>query len=680
MTMDKKQLIKRINELRILINDYNHNYYILNRSKIPDSEYDQLFRELQELENSHPQLITPDSPTQRIGSEPSLFFNQVEHLVPMLSLDNAFTEKEVMDFSRRLIEKLNFEKKTNKITYVCEPKIDGVAINLTYEDGSLIRATTRGDGLIGEDIMQNIKTISTIPLSLRGNEIPTLVEIRGEVYISLENFYRLNFISSRQGKKVFANPRNAAAGSLRQLDAKITAERPLNIFCYAIGKIQGITQLPKTQIEVLARLTDWGFAVSSEIELVPTIEECIKYYHFMAAKRNSMDYEMDGVVYKVNDIQLQNQLGSVARAPRWSIAHKFKSREATTKIIAIDFQIGRTGVLTPVARLEPIFVSGVTVSNASLHNIEEVWRKDLRINDQVVVRRAGDVIPEIISSLSQYRDKNSQPLAVPIACPVCGVKITKNPNEIFIRCSNKLFCKAQLKESIRHFASKAAMNIKGIGSELIDKLVDSHLVKDFHDLYILKPEEISILDRQGKKSASNIIKSLEKSKTTTLPRFIYALGIHEVGEVNAQNLVYHFLELNPLMQATQQELEMITGIGSIIAFNIENFFKNENNRKLIAKLLQVGINWPQLDNPLNGKLSGKIIVITGTLESMDRESAKESLKKLGAKLRDNVSRNTELVIAGKEPGSKLIQAKNLGIEVINEQKFLEILNKTNGKS
>ena len=669
---EKKQIIRRINELRSLLNDYSHSYYILNHSKVSDAEYDRLFCELQNLEQSYPELISIDSPTQRVGTKPSSSLGQSAHILPMLSLDNAFSEKDVIDFDQRVKERLALES-GQEVTYFCEPKIDGIAVNLLYEDGVLIGAATRGDGFLGENILQSIRTIPSVPLMLRENDIPTLVEVRGEVYLPLEDFHRLNVAAQRQGKKPFVNPRNAAAGSVRQLDPRITAERPLDMFCYAIGEIRGCKALPETQSEVLAKLANWGFKINQEVEVVIGMVNCLKYYNFIAKKRDLLPYELDGIVYKINELTQQDKLGSLSHAPRWAMAHKFQAREDTTQIVGIDFQVGRTGILTPVARLRPVFVGGVTISNASLYNIYEAWRKDLRVGDLVVVRRAGDVIPEIVSSIKKHRPSEANALAMPTHCPVCGSKVIKNPEEVAIRCVNTLFCKAQLRESIEHFASKAAMNIRGLGDELVNKLVDLGLIKNVYDLYQLTEDSLLSLEGYGKKSAANIIRSIKNSKTTTLAKFIYALGIPEVGEITAQYLANHFRDIHNLMKASAVDLEKIPNIGPRVAEKISTFFASTRNYELINKLIAIGIICPRLEDLSQKRLFGKTVVITGSLEAMDRSQAKEYLRNLGAKISENISRNTDLVIVGSEPGTKLLKARNLGIKIIDEEEFLKLL-------
>lgn len=667
----KEKSEKRILELRELLNDYSYCYYVLDQPKVPDAEYDRLFRELQNLESQYPELITADSPTQRVGAKPATSFQQIRHLMPMLSLDNAFTFDDVLNFDRRIRERLE-NKDEVTVEYVCEPKIDGIAVNLVYENGVLAKASTRGDGEVGEDILQNIRTIPSVPLVLRGDDIPTLLEVRGEVYLGLASFKQFNENALKFGQKTFVNPRNAAAGSLRQLDPKITATRPLDIFCYAIGVFAG-EGAPKKQSEVLAKLKTLGLKINSEIKVVQGVTGCVDYYQALQTKRAQLPYEIDGVVYKVNDLNLQNELGFVARAPRFAIAHKFPAEEELTRVLNIDFQVGRTGVLTPVARLEPVFVGGVTVSNATLHNIDEIWRKDVRIGDTVIVRRAGDVIPEIVAVMLERRPLDVKPVELPKICPVCGSEVIKNSEEIAARCSGYLFCSAQLKESIQHFAARGALNIKGLGGAVIDKLVDAGIVKNVADLYHLSKEDIALLERQGEQSAQNLLKAIAKSKTTTLAKFIYALGIREVGEVTAQSLVSNFGDLHKLMEAKVEELETIPDIGPVVANQIVAFFSEQRNRALIENLIVAGINWPQEEVFLNRPLAGEIFVLTGTLISLSREEAKEKLLKLGAKISESVSKNTTCVVAGANPGSKLAKAEKLAVKVIDEEQLKSII-------
>ena len=651
----------KADKLKELLNEYSYHYYVLDTPKIPDSEYDRLFQELQQLEKQHPELITPDSPTQRVGATPRTAFIQVQHKTPMLSLDNAFSDDEVLAFNQRVCERL----KINDIVYVCEPKIDGVAISLVYENGILVKAATRGDGITGEDVLQNVKTIASIPLHLRGHDFPSILEVRGEIYMSKAGFAAFNEEAAKKGEKTFVNPRNAASGSLRQLDPKITAQRPLDIFCY-IGEVKS-----EEHYQILLRLREWGLKINPEIKLAYNIQECLDYYVLMLKKRERLPYEIDGVVYKVNNLKLQAELGFVARAPRWAIAHKFPAEEELTVVEAIEFQVGRTGVLTPVARLQPIFVGGATVSNATLHNIEEVWRKDVRVGDTVIVRRAGDVIPEVAAVVLERRPKHTKTIVLPHHCPVCGADVIKGEEEVAARCTGGLFCSAQVKESIKHFASRTALDIVGLGDKLVEQLVDVGLIKNVADLYALTVEQIEPLERQGEKSAANLIAAIAHSKATTLAKFIYALGIREVGEETARSLANYFLELPRLMAATTEDLEKISDIGPVVAKHIVAFFKQKHNCELIDALLRVGIHWDKphfKDQPL----TGKIFVLTGSLK-VPRAEIKMRLQELGAKVSESVSAKTSYVVAGNDPGSKLAKAEKLGVKIIDEQELAKII-------
>ena len=656
------QIKGRINKLKELLNEYNYCYYILDAPKVPDAEYDRLFKELKELERKYPELVTSDSPTQRIGAAPRTAFTQVQHAIPMLSLDNAFSTQDVLDFDQRVRERL----KTERITYVCEPKIDGMAVSLVYENGILVQAATRGDGTVGEDVLANVKTIASIPLRLRGHSFPKRLEVRGEIYMSREGFIALNKQAFLNGEKVFVNPRNAAAGSLRQLDPKITAQRPLAIFCYT-GEVEAAEHE-----QILQHLRDWGLKINPEIKLAHNIQECLAYHDYLLEKRDALPYEIDGVVYKVNRLDLQEQLGFVARAPRWAIAYKFPAQEELTTIEGVDFQVGRTGVLTPVARLKPVFVGGATVSNATLHNIEEVQRKDIRIGDTVIVRRAGDVIPEVVAPVLERRPAHSPHITLPRHCPVCGADVIKPEGEAAARCTGGLFCSAQIKETIKHFASRTALDIVGLGDKLVEQLVDSKLIKDVADLYLLTAEQIAALERKGEKSAANLIAAIAKSKKTTLARFIYALGIREVGEATARDLANYFGELPKLLDATSEVLINIPDIGPVVAAHILGFFKQKHNRELIDKLIQSGIHW---EKPATAgqRLAGQIFVLTGSL-SVPREEIKNKLQDLGAKVSESVSKKTTYVVVGHEPGSKLTQAQKLGVKIIDEKELGKIMN------
>lgn len=670
--MTSSSVQSRINDLKNIIRDYDYHYYVLDAPKTSDAKYDQLFSELKKLEEQHPELVTLDSPTQRVGIKPLTAFAEAKHIIPMLSLENAFTDEEVLAFDKRVHERLGFDQ-SKKIEYVCEPKIDGVAINLIYENGLLVKAITRGDGITGEDVTLNVRTIASVPLQLRGTKFPKMLEIRGEVYMPTEGFLAYNKAQEKTQEKIFVNPRNAAAGSLRQLDAKVTAQRPLNTFCYALGEMIEGPDL-RTHDAILQQLKDWGLRVNPEIESVESIHACLTYYKRISQQRYKLPYAIDGVVYKVNRINLQQELGFVARAPRWALAHKFPAEEETTQILAIEFQVGRTGTLTPVARLKPVFVGGATVSNATLHNIDEIRRKDVRIGDTVFVRRAGDVIPEIVSVVKELRPHGAKEVELPKHCPECGAEVVQAEGEAFARCSGGLYCSAQRKESIKHFASRGALDIAGLGDSLVDQLVNSNLIHNVADLYTLSEDQLSSLERMGKKSASKIIAALEKSKDTTLARFIYALGIREIGAVMAQTLAEHFLSLDKLMNASEEDIQKISGVGPVLAKHIVTFFRQKHNRDLIERLLHSGIHWEKPTASFETlPLSGKIFVLTGSLEKLTREDAKRILIAKGAKVSESVSQSTTYLVVGKEAGSKLAKAKKLGISILNEDELLALL-------
>jgi DNA ligase (NAD+) len=662
---------KRAQELRKLLQTYNYNYYVLDAPTIPDAEYDRLFRELQALEKQHPELKTSDSPTQRVGGRPLKSFAQVQHTIPMLSLDNAFTDDELYAFDKRIHDRL---KTDAVIEYACEPKLDGVAVSLIYNNGVLAKAATRGDGTTGEDITQNVKTIKSVPLRLQGNkDYPQILEVRGEIYIPKSGFAVLNEKAKLDGEKTFANPRNAAAGSLRQLDSHITASRPLAFFCYEIGQISG-EKLANTHSGVLHKLTSWGLPVVPKTAVVKGIKGCIKYYKKIGAERDDLRYEIDGVVYKVDQLDLQKRLGFVSRAPRWAIAHKYPAQEELSVIKGIDFQVGRTGALTPVARLEPVNVGGAVVSNATLHNVDEIERKDVRIGDVVIVRRAGDVIPEVVSVVKERRPKKTVVVKLPQKCPVCGSEVIREEGETIARCSGGLYCPAQRKEAIKHFAARKAMDVDGLGDKLIEQLVDADLVNHADDLYALTLKPVAALERMATKSAENLLEALEKSKTTTLPKFLFALGVREVGETTARNLALHFGKLAAMQNATEEELLQVADVGPIVAKNIVIFFKQPHNIEVIKSLLKAGIHWPDIAIPDKSSLplAGKTIVLTGALKNYSRAEAKEKLQELGAKVSGSVSPKTDLVIAGEDSGSKLNKALKLNIKVINELDFDKI--------
>lgn len=665
----KQQIVK----LRQEIEEYNYYYYVLDAPLISDAEFDQLFRKLQDLENQFPELITPDSPTQRVGAAPLSSFATVVHEIPMLSLSNAFSSDEVEAFQKRIRERLATDA---VIEFNCEPKLDGLAVTLHYEQGILVRAATRGDGYTGEDITSNVRTISSVPLHLRGEDIPDFLEARGEVYLPKAAFAALNKAASAKGEKLFANPRNAAAGSLRQLDPSITAQRPLAVFFYGVGKVMG-KNLPNTQSAILQMLNQWGLRTCPESKVVIGSQGCLDYYAQLAHIRPTLPYDIDGVVYKVNDRTLQQELGFISRAPRWALAHKFPAEEALTQVVGIDFQVGRTGALTPVARLKPVFVGGAMVSNATLHNMDEVARKDVRVGDTVVVRRAGDVIPEVATVITEQRPMHTQPIVLPAHCPVCGSAVIKPADQAIARCTGGLYCLAQLKESVKHFASRRAMDIEGLGDKLVELLVDQQLVRTVADLYSLQRSQLIELERMGEKSADNLLAALATSKKTTLARFLYALGIREVGEATANTLAIHFQTLEAVMAADENSLQQVPDIGPVVACNIANFFQQSHNRDIIQSLLATGIHWPVVTPRIQTAsiFNNKSVLLTGTLKSMTREEAKATLQRLGAKIVSSISKKTDYLIVGDDPGSKLAKAEALGVNIVSEEKFLEWIQK-----
>lgn len=662
---------QRMAQLSEQLNYHNRLYYVLDAPEISDAEYDRLFRELRSFEEKYPELITPDSPTQRVGAAPLEAFRTVRHDVPMLSLDNVFSADEFRAFDKRIKDRL---KSQETIEYSCEPKFDGIAISVRYENGVLVRGATRGDGTTGEDITNNVKTIGSIPLVLKGDNVPPMLEVRGEVYMPRSGFDRLNRVAAEKGEKVFVNPRNAAAGSLRQLNPAITASRPLVMCAYSIGSISG-GNLPPTHFEVLNQLFEWGFIVSDERRVAKGIEECEAYYTYLEAKRSLLPFDIDGIVYKVNSIELQGRLGFVARAPRWAIARKFPAQEEMTALKGVEFQVGRTGTITPVAKLDPIFVGGVTVSNATLHNRDEIERLGVKIGDTVVVRRAGDVIPQIVSVVESKRPQDAKEIVFPEACPVCGSPVETVPGEVAARCSGGLICEAQRKEAIKHFASRQAMDIDGLGDKLVEQLVDQGLVQSVADLYRLESEQLAALDRMGSKSADNLVRAIEKSKETTLPRLLYALGIREVGQATARNLATFFGSLDKIKEADEEALQEVPDIGPVAAHFIREFFDIPQNTKVLQELIDYGVHWPEIEvnEQQERPLSGTTYVLTGNLESMSRDEAKEKLQALGAKVAGSVSAKTTCVVAGPGAGSKLAKAESLGIKIIDEEAFLALL-------
>ncbi len=662
---------REVSEIRDEINHHNYRYYVLDDPQVTDQHYDQLMRRLQALESEYPELISVDSPTQRVGAEVSQKFETVAHKVPMLSLDNAFDRAEMESFHQRLQDMLDVSE---ALEFCVEPKLDGLAVSLIYQNGQLIRAATRGDGRQGENITSNARTIKSIPLSLRSDIAPALIEVRGEVYMPLSGFSELNQSQLENGGKVFANPRNAAAGSLRQLDPRITAKRPLRFCCYGIGEHEGVT-LAETQFEQMQFLKSLGLPISPYIQKVTGIENCEAYYQDLMQKRHQLPFEIDGVVYKLNPVQLQQMAGFVSRAPRWAIAWKFPAQEVMTTLQDVEFQVGRTGALTPVARLAPVVVGGVTVSNATLHNMDEIRRKDIRVGDTVIVRRAGDVIPEVVSVVMQDRQPSFVSPEMPRQCPVCGSDVIQVEGQAAWRCSGGLVCAAQRKEAIKHFASRKAMDIDGLGDKLIEQMVDLKLLNSVADLYKLHLEQIVGLERMAEKSASNLLQALENSKKTTLPRFIYALGIREVGEATAEALARHFTELEALQQADLEQLIQVEDVGPVVSENIVSFFSQGENQQVIQQLLDAGIHWDKIQAPdvQQATLAGNTYVITGTLENYSRQQAAELLKQRGAKVSSSVSNKTTAVIAGDKPGSKVVKAQQLGVTILDETAFEQLI-------
>ncbi|HEU0225931.1 MAG TPA: NAD-dependent DNA ligase LigA [Steroidobacteraceae bacterium] len=662
---------QRVERLRSQIEHHNYRYHVLDDPEIPDAEFDRMLVELRALELEHPELISPESPTQRVGGAPVAGFSEVRHRTPMLSLDNAFSREEVEAFDRRVRERLETSR---EIEYSCEPKLDGLAVSLTYRNGTLELGATRGDGAVGEDVTHNIRTIQSVPLRLTGRRWPRLLEARGEVFMSLAGFREMNRRAAEKGEKVFVNPRNAAAGSLRQLDPRLAASRPLEIFFYGAGSVEG-RALPDRHSRILAALRDWGLRTSPELRVVKGVEGMLGYYQQMERRRSKLPYQIDGVVYKVDSLAEQRELGFIARAPRWAIAHKFPAEEEMTRVKAVEWQVGRTGALTPVARLEPVFVGGATVSNATLHNIDELQRKDVRVGDMVILRRAGDVIPEVVRVMLEKRPAKTSIVRLPAACPVCGSSVEREEGEAIARCTGALVCPAQLKESLRHFASRRALDIEGLGARLVDQLVDAGLVKDAADLYRLTAKVLAGLERMGEKSAANVVEALERSKETTLARFLFALGIRDVGESTAEALARHFRTLEALRAATAAEIEQVPDIGPVTAGHVHAFFAEKRNAKVIDHLIRLGVRWPEARRPAarSDALGGKTFVLTGTLASMSRDDAGDRIREQGGKVSGSVSKKTDYVVVGAEPGSKLRKATELGVTILDEEAFLRLV-------
>ena len=667
---------KRIGDLRRQIERHDYRYYVLDDPEVTDAAYDALMRELRELEAAHPDLVTPESPTQRVAGQPAAGFAEVVHALPMLSLDNAFSEDDLREFDRRVRERLDVER----VDYSAEPKIDGLAISVRYEAGVYVRAATRGDGTRGEDVTANVRTIAALPLRLQGDPPPVL-EVRGEVYMARASFERLNARAAAAGEKTFANPRNAAAGSLRQLDPAVTASRALDVFFYGVGET-GDWRAPDRHSGVIAALRDFGLRTCPDATVVEGLDGCLGYYDRIGRARADLDYDIDGVVYKVDRLDWQRELGYVARAPRWAIAHKFPAQEEVTQVQDVDFQVGRTGALTPVARLKPVFVGGVTVSNVTLHNMDELERKDVRIGDTVVVRRAGDVIPEVVRVLVERRPADARRVRLPKTCPVCGSHVTRDEGEAVARCSGGLVCSAQRREALLHFASRRAMDVDGLGERIVEQLVESGRVQTPADLYGLTADELASLERMGAKSAANLVEAIAASRHTSLARFLYALGIRDVGEATALALANHFGRLDALMAASYEDIQQVRDVGPVVARHVRDFFDEPHNLAVIASLRRAGVEWPEGDpapsTPVEGPLTGEVLVITGTLASMTRDQARDAARAAGATVTDSVSRKTTLLVAGTEAGSKLRKATDLGVRVADEREFLALIGRSAG--
>ncbi len=666
------ELQQTYDKLKQQLNALNYRYYVLDDPEVPDAEYDRLFQQLKAIETDNPDWVSEESPSQRVGDVPLSAFSQVNHEVAMLSLDNAFSDDDLRDFNRRLQDRL---KSTDDIEFACEPKLDGIAVSLLYRDGILERGATRGDGSTGEDITQNVRTIPSIPLRLLGSGYPSVLEVRGEIYMPRAGFDALNEKAKRNGDKPFVNPRNAAAGSLRQLDSRITAQRPLEMCAYSVGLVEG-GELPIRHTDVLKALHQWGLLINPEMQVVADVEGCLRYHERVGQLRDSLSYDIDGIVFKVNNRNIQQQLGFVSRAPRWAIAFKFPAQEEMTLLQDVEFQVGRTGAITPVARLEPVFVGGVTVSNATLHNRDEVERLGVKVGDTVVVRRAGDVIPQIVSVVKSRRPENAISISFPESCPVCDSPVETAPTEVVARCTGGLICEAQRKEAIKHYASRKALDIDGLGDKLVEQFVDEGLIHSVADLYKLTVEKISQLERMGQKSAENLVAALSESQSTTLPRFLYALGIREVGEATARSLSRHFGNLSDLSKATEEQLQKVDDVGPVVAHFIADFFAQPHNLEALDALQAAGVHWDDVvvearDEPL----AEKTFVVTGSFSQIKRNDAKKMLQDLGAKVAGSVSVKTHCVVVGggAENNSKYVKAQELGVETITEEQLVELL-------
>lgn len=665
---------KKVESLREEIRFHNNLYHVLDAPEIPDIEYDRLMRELQAFETEHPELITLDSPTQRVGAEPIEAFGTVEHRVPMLSLNNVFSEQEFVDFHRRVADRLELASDAD-IAYMAEPKFDGAAVSLLFENGKLVRGATRGDGARGEDITHNVRTIEAVPLRLLGKGYPSMLEVRGEVFMPRAGFAKLNERAREKGEKTFVNPRNAAAGSLRQLDPRLTAARPLDFYAYSIGFVDG-GLLADRHSEILDQLQEWGLKVCPERRLVSGVDGCMEYYADIGGRRDSLDYDIDGIVYKVDRLDYQRELGFISRAPRWAIACKFPAQEEMTLVENIEFQVGRTGAVTPVARLKPVFVGGVTVSNATLHNMDELRRKDVRVGDTVIVRRAGDVIPEVVQIIPGKRPKGAHPVKMPSKCPVCGSHVVRIEGEAVARCTGGLSCAAQRSESLKHFVSRKALDIDGLGSKLIEQLVATGRIKTPDNIYKLSATDVAGMERMADKSAENLIAAIRKSKRTTLSRFLYGLGIREVGEATATSLAAYYGKLTSIMEATVEDLQKVPDVGPIVASRIQAFFAEKQIQRVVQELIDEGVVWEEAEpqrTDKSGPLAGKIFVLTGTMQSMTRDELKAKIQALGGKVTASVSRKTDFVVYGDKAGSKLTIAQNLGIAIIDEDGVNKLL-------
>jgi DNA ligase (NAD+) len=668
---------KKIESLRDEIRYHNYRYHTLDDIEIPDAEYDRLMRELQALEKNYPELVTADSPTQRVGAEPSAELKTVKHRLPMLSLDNVFTEEELREFHQRVAEKLEFEDSAPDLRYSAEPKLDGAAVSLLYENGVLVRGATRGDGTTGEDITHNVRTIDSVPLRLIGAGFPETLEVRGEVFMPRAGFEAYNEKARKAGEKTFVNPRNAAAGSLRQLDPKLTSERPLDMYVYSVGMVDG-GELPDCHSEVISRLGEWGLKTCPESSVVRGVEGCLNFYRDIGKRRDALAYDIDGVVYKVDSLAMQRELGFVSRAPRWAIAHKFPAQEELTVVEGVEFQVGRTGAVTPVARLAPVFVGGVTVSNATLHNIDELHRKDVRVGDTVIVRRAGDVIPEIVGVVIKRRPDKTKRVHLPKLCPVCGSHVKREEGEAVARCTGGLYCKAQRSEALKHFVSRRALDIEGLGAKLIEQLVAEERLSDPSDLFQMSKEELSNRERMGDKSADNLVRAIDASKSTTLTRFLYALGIREVGEATAAGLASYFGSLPAIQDASAEELTKVPDVGPVVARRVRSFFEEKHNLDVIKRMQRLGVHWADSE-PMqvaeDGPLLGKTFVITGSLPTMTRDEAKSLIQKEGGKVTGSVSSKTDFLVAGEKAGSKLRKAQQLGVAVLDEAELRKLIAK-----